>query len=152
MNAVRRVYLYLAAGAALSASVACLIALLRNLLAPERGLSLEAAATQIGTLLVAVPIYLVHWRWAQGAAADGEGGAERASVVRQLYLYAVMAAALGSTVAIAFDLLSGLLTLALGVRLEDYRFGSGGPPPGLRWAGAARPGARVGLSPARSLA
>jgi hypothetical protein len=132
MNAVRRVYLYLASGAALAVAVASLIALLRNLLTPGTDPSLDSAATQIGTLLVAVPLYLVHWRWAQGAAggagvraASADGGAERATVVRQLYLYVAQAAALAAAVAIAYDLVSGLLALALGAPLEDYRFAGG---------------------------
>lgn len=127
MNAVRRVYVYLAAAAALAASVTSLIALLRNLLTPGVVPSLVKAATQIGTLLVAVPLYLVHWRWAQRAAASESAGAslERASVMRQVYLYAAMAALLAGAVNSAFGLLSGVFSLSLGVPPADYRIGRG---------------------------
>ncbi|MFO7698917.1 MAG: DUF5671 domain-containing protein [Anaerolineae bacterium] len=127
MNAVRRVYVYLAAAAALAASVTSLIALLRNLLTPGVVPSLVKAATQIGTLLVAVPLYLVHWRWAQRAAASesADAGIERASVMRQVYLYAAMAALLAGAVNSAFGLLSGVFSLSLGVPPADYRIGKG---------------------------
>jgi hypothetical protein len=112
MNSARRIYLYLVTFAALSAFAVGIANLIRALL--EEWVS-TASATNPGYLqdqvamwgaaaLVALPVWAVHWMWAQRlAAADST---ERSSVLRRLFLYAALA---GAT-AVAWIALDEVLT------------------------------------------
>ncbi len=120
MSNVRRGYIYLACIASLEAVAWAVISLLRNLLAPGKYTSLEDTALQIAVIVVSLPIFLVHWLWAQRLA--GRDPEERGAVLRRLYLYGAMATFLGPFLANAFDLLDGLLRLAFGLRPESYRY------------------------------
>jgi hypothetical protein len=120
MSNVRRAYIYLACIASLEAVAWAVISLLRNLLAPGKYTSLESTALQIATIVVGLPLFLVHWLWAQRLA--GRDREERGAVLRRLYLYGAMAVMLGPLIPNAFDLLDGLLRLAFGLRLDSYRY------------------------------
>jgi hypothetical protein len=92
MQNIRRWYVYLTCAISLNAVLWAVIALLRNLLTPSIDSGLESAAMQIAILLIGVPLFGIHWVWAQrNAAADRE---ERGSVLRRLYLYATFSALL----------------------------------------------------------
>jgi len=128
MSNVRRAYIYLACIASLEAVAWAVISLLRGLLAPGSHRSLESIALQIAVIIVGLPIFLVHWLWAQRLARrDPE---ERGAVLRHLYLYGAMATFLGPFLANGFDLLSSLLRWAFDLPLATYRY------PGLSWGGA----------------
>jgi hypothetical protein len=113
MSNVRRGYIYLACIASLEAVAWAVISLLRNLLTPGKHTSLEVTALQIAVIVVALPIYVVHWLWAQRLA--GRDVEERGAVLRRLYLYGAMATFLSPFLANAFDLLDSLLRLAFGL-------------------------------------
>ncbi len=120
MSNVRRGYIYLVCIASLEAVAWAVISLLRNLLAPGKYTSLEDTALQTAVIVVGLPIFLVHWLWAQRLARrDPE---ERGAILRRLYLYGAMATFLGPFLANAFDLLDGLMRLAFGLQPESYRY------------------------------
>jgi hypothetical protein len=113
MIAVRRGYVYLAAAISLEAVTWAVINLLRNLLRAGHQAPVEIMAFLMAAIIVGLPIYLVHWRWAQRLAyRDVE---ERASVIRRAYLYGLLALFLIPFLANAFDLLAKLFATALGV-------------------------------------
>jgi hypothetical protein len=118
MSNVRRGYIYLACLTSLEAVAWAVISLLRNLLAPGSFASLEGTALHIAVVVVGLPIFLVHWLWAQRLARrDPE---EREAVLRRLYLYGAMATFLAPFLANAFDLLDSLLRWAFNVKLDSY--------------------------------
>jgi hypothetical protein len=107
MSRVRRAYIYLACIASLEAVVWAVISLLRSLLVSGGNTSRENVALQIATVIVALPVFLVHWLWAQRLARhDPE---ERGAVLRRVYLYGAMAVFLQPLVTGACELLDGLL-------------------------------------------
>jgi hypothetical protein len=111
MGTVRRWYLFLVATISLQAVTWALIALLRTILGVWGAPSTEAIAFQVAVIVIGLPVYLIHWLWAQRlAAADAD---ERADPLRRLYLYGTMAALLIPAISNAFDLSSGLLGLLL---------------------------------------
>ncbi len=120
MGAARRAYIYIACIASLEAVAWAVISLLRDLLAPGKVTSLESTALQVAVIVIGLPIFLVHWLWAQRLAA--REAEERGAVVRRLYLYGAMATFLAPLIANAFDLLDGLLRLALGVKPVGYQY------------------------------
>ncbi|MBI4492558.1 MAG: hypothetical protein HY690_07170 [Chloroflexi bacterium] len=115
MLAIRRIYTYLlaTAGLAMLASGAANLArILVEVLAGApatntEGYVREGVAWWGALALVGLPVWLVHWSWAQRAAAASRG--ERASVLRRLFVYVVLA---GAGVAAANSLLQ-LLDRAL---------------------------------------
>lgn len=111
MASVRRWYIVLVATIALQAVAWAVINLLQNLLGVWGGPSAEATAFQIAVIVIGLPVYLIHWLWAQRlAAGDRE---ERAAVLRRVYLYGNMAAFLLPLSGSAFSLASGALGLLL---------------------------------------
>lgn len=102
MVAVRRVYFYLVSGVSLGVLLVGLASLgsvvLEMLLgggAPEgQRLAIASSAAEV---LVAAPIWVVHWQWAQRAARRDPG--EQGSALRRLYFYG--ATAVLSLVAVA---------------------------------------------------
>jgi hypothetical protein len=97
MTAIRRIYLYILAGAGLtmwSAAAASLAQLVLRVLMQQlpggqpdsvRGtVSLDGAA-----VLVGLPVWLLHWYWIQRSAI--RDARERASTLRRLYMYVVLA-------------------------------------------------------------
>jgi hypothetical protein len=120
MENVRRAYVYLVCLASLQGVAWAVISLLRNLLAPPARTSPENTALQLAIIIVALPVFVVHWVWAQRLAAGDEE--ERGAILRRLYLYVALATFLGPLLANALDLLDDLLHLALGLRPESARF------------------------------
>lgn len=111
MGTVRRWYLFLVATISLQAVTWALIALLRNILGVWGEPSTEAIAFQVAVIVIGLPMYLIHWLWAQRiGTADPD---ERADPLRRLYLYGNMAALLIPAISNTFDLSSGLLGLFL---------------------------------------
>jgi hypothetical protein len=111
MSSVRRWYIFLVATISLQALTWAVIALLRNVLGVWGEPSVEAIAFQVAVIVIGLPVFLIHWRWAQRLAA-GEPE-ERGAVLRRLYLYGNMAALLAPAVGSAYDLARGLLGLLL---------------------------------------
>ena len=121
MIAVRRWYIFLVCAVSLHSVTWAGIALLRNLLAVGRQTPLTTIALQVAILIIGLPLFLVHWLWAQRLATrDVE---ERESAVRRLYLYGTLGGLLAPFIANAFSLLWTLLWLALGGASADFSVG-----------------------------
>jgi len=115
MAEIRRWYLYLVSAVTLQALVWALIALLRNLAAVGRP-ALAFVALQLAIVIVALPLFLVHWLWAQRAASQSDD--DRGSFPRRLFLYAMLAAFLAPLVSNLYGLIR-----AGAFRLFDIRLG-----------------------------
>ncbi len=111
MISVRRWYIYLVCALSLQSVTWAAIALLRERLTLGAAAEVTGLAFQIAVLVIGLPLFLVHWRWAQRLAA--QDNAERASTVRRLYLYGMLAGFLAPFLVNAFDLTATLLTLVL---------------------------------------
>lgn len=122
LSAIRRIYFYLVAFIAMLAAVAAVDGLLRVLsdiwLNDVGFYSTNATAflrNQIARnaslLVVAAPLFLLHWHFAQRRIDDPD---ERFSALRKLFLYASSLVATGYLLYNAFDLLRGVAFLALG--------------------------------------
>ena len=81
---IRRIYVYLVSAITLQAVTWATIALLRNLTVSQLTNPTSAIAAQIAMILVGLPLFLVHWLWAQRSAHSDP--AERASLPRRFYL------------------------------------------------------------------
>nr|HMN31246.1 DUF5671 domain-containing protein [Caldilineaceae bacterium] len=123
---IRRLYFYIVALISFSIALVALDALLNYLI----GLWLagEAVATVYdaqytrrmiaesgGGLLVATPIFLLHWGYMQ-RHLDEPG--ERGAGLRKLFLYIVSGIAIGYALVHGYQLLSGLANLAFGEELN----------------------------------
>ena len=111
MGSVRRWYLFLVATISLQSVTWAVIELLRNVLGVWGARSTEAIAFQVAVIVIGLPVFLIHWLWAQRlAASDPE---ERSAPLRRLYLYGNMAALLAPAISSTFDMSRGLLGLLL---------------------------------------
>jgi hypothetical protein len=111
MSSVRRWYIFLVATISLQAVTWAVIALLRNVLGVWGDLATEAIAFQIAVIVIGLPVFLIHWLWAQRlASGDPE---ERDAVLRRLYLYGNMALLLAPALSSSYALVRGLLGLLL---------------------------------------
>jgi hypothetical protein len=119
MNTARRWYIYLVCAVSLQAVTWAVIALLRNLLAGGGG-GVTAIAFQIATIIITLPLFLVHWLWAQRLAERDIN--EREASLRGIYHYAMMASFLGPVIANTYSLISYLFWLATGKPGPDYTF------------------------------
>jgi len=108
MVSLRRAYVLLTAAFAAQAATWSAIGLARGLLDPGADLVPSAVSFQVAVLVVTVPIFLLHWRWA-GRLADAAHG-ERASDARRFYLLAMAASFVVPMITNAIDLLQALLT------------------------------------------
>ncbi len=126
MSGFRRWYFYIVAAISLQAVTWAAIALLRNILAPALGLvepdlapEAQRVAFQISVILIGLPMFLVHWRWAGRGA--GENGREGDLPARFLYLYFMIGAFLAPLLANANGFLQSLLRLVTGTpRIVPY--------------------------------
>lgn len=115
MSNVRNWYIYIICAITLQAVTWSTINLLRNLYI--FGSETNATALQIAVILIGLPVYLVHWLWAQRLARkDVE---ERGGILRCLYLYGIMAGFLGPLIPNTFDLLRSLAGVA--GEAQNYR-------------------------------
>ena len=121
MSAIRRLYFYVLSLISALVVVWGAISVLQTLVAGEGTQTGSQLATGLSLVLVGLPIFILHWRVAQGdAARDGE---ERASRVRSVFLYAAQAATLGPLVFQVLYLLNRGLVELLGLSSADTWFG-----------------------------
>ncbi len=118
MVTVRRWYIFLVCAVSLQSVAWAIITLLQDLL--TSGGSVVALAFQIAVVVIGLPLFLVHWLWAQSLARRDMD--ERESALRRLYLYGTLALFLGPITVNAFDLIATLLGLAFGGRRTDFGF------------------------------
>ncbi len=118
MRSIRRLYFYLVALISLEVVIWGLINLLRTIFA---GKSLfpgaDTLAQALALILVGVPIFALHWLWAQHAAAGDEE--ERAATLRAIFLYSALLAMLIPLVQNVLALFDRLLISSTG--LEQSR-------------------------------
>jgi hypothetical protein len=115
MASTRRWYIYLVCAISLQSVTWAIITLLRNLFGTFSGVSI---AFKIAVILVGMPLFLVHWLWAQRLA--GRDLDERGNPLRRLYLYAILASFVGPLLANLYDLFAFLLGAAAGGRQDFF--------------------------------
>ena len=121
MGNIRRWYVYLVSAVTIQAVTWAAISLVRNLIVPGVNTSTTAIALQISVIIISLPLFLVHWIWAQRQAAISPD--DRASLPRLLYLYVMMAAFLTPLINNAYYFIRALLFLAFDVTLSSPAMG-----------------------------
>jgi hypothetical protein len=124
LSTVRRLYVYLVAFVSLTASLGALTSLIdvlaRSWLDSSQGPGVgddyyvRTIASSAGFLLVAVPLFLIHWWLAQRQSKDAD---EINSPLRKLFLYAAAAMSLGYLLVTTYMLIEGLAQVVLGAPL-----------------------------------
>ena len=101
MKSIRRLYFYLVALISIEVVLWGLVALLRSMVDRTISRGADALAQALALILVGVPIFLIHWLWAQRAAARDEE--ERTASLRAVFLYAIL---LGTLIPVVQNLLA----------------------------------------------
>lgn len=120
MATVRRWYLFLVSLISLQSVTWVIITLLRDLIASSEPVSLGDMTFQIAVILVGLPIFLVHWLWAQRLAKQDE--IERLSPARHLYLYGTLAIFLLPLIYNFYEVVDIGLHLLFGETLSSFEF------------------------------
>lgn len=92
MKSIRRLYFYLVAFISIEVVLWGLVGLLRSVVDETISGGADALAQALALILVGVPIFLVHWLWAQRAAARDEE--EKTATLRAVFFYAILLATL----------------------------------------------------------
>jgi hypothetical protein len=92
MKSIRRLYFYLVAFISIEVVLWGLVGLLRSIVDNALSGSEDALAQALALILVGVPFFLIHWSWAQRAAARDEE--EQNASIRAVFLYAILLATL----------------------------------------------------------
>jgi len=92
MKSIRRLYFYLVAFISIEVVLWGLVSLLRSMVDDVISGNADTLAQALALILVGVPIFLVHWLWAQRAAARDEE--EKTASIRAIFLYAILLATL----------------------------------------------------------
>ena len=92
MKSIRRLYFYLVAFISIEVIVWGLIGLLRSIVDRTVSGGADALAQALALILVGVPIFLIHWLWAQRAAARDDE--EKTASLRAVFLYVILLATL----------------------------------------------------------
>jgi hypothetical protein len=101
MKSIRRLYFYLVAFISIEVVLWGLVGLLRSIIDRTISGGADALARALALILVGMPIFLIHWLWAQRASAREEE--ERTAALRAVFFYAVLLATL---IPVAQNLLS----------------------------------------------
>ena len=101
MKSIRRLYFYLVAFISIEVVLWGMVGLLRSIANQTVSGGAEALAQALALILVGVPIFLVHWLWAQRASARDEE--EKTASLRAVFLYAIL---LGTLVPVVQNTLS----------------------------------------------
>ena len=101
MKSIRRLYFYLVALISIEIVLWGLVSLLRSIVDQTISGGADALAQALALILVGVPIFLVHWLWAQRAATRDEE--EKTATIRAAFFYAIL---LGTLIPVAQNLLS----------------------------------------------
>lgn len=122
MKSIRRLYFYLVAFISIEVVTWGLIGLLRSIIDDTVSGGAEALAQAIALILVGVPIFLIHWLWAQRASAREEE--EKTAGLRAVFLYAILLATL---IPVVQNVLAFINRSFIGVaRIEQFRALVGG--------------------------
>jgi len=101
MKSIRRLYFYLVAFISIEVVVWGLVGLLRSIVDKTVSGGADALAQALALILVGVPIFLVHWLWAQKASAHEDE--EKEATLRAVFLYAIL---IGTLIPVVQNLLS----------------------------------------------
>lgn len=107
MSSVRRWYIFLVCAVSLQSVVWAGISLLRNLLIAAREVPVATIALQVAIIIIGLPLFLVHWLWAQRLATQSLN--EREDTLRRFYLYGTLSGLLVPFIANTFHLIWELL-------------------------------------------
>jgi hypothetical protein len=116
VKSIRRLYFYLVALISIEVVLWGLVGLLRSVVDQTISGGADALAQALALILVGVPIFLIHWLWAQRAAARDEE--ERSATIRAAFFYAIL---LGTLIPVAQNLLAFIdrsLIQATGLDIE----------------------------------
>jgi len=116
MKSIRRSYFYLVAIISIEIVLWGLVGLLRSIVDNTISGGADALAQALALILVGVPIFLIHWSWAQRASAREEE--EKTASIRAVFLYAIL---LGTLIPVIQNLLSFIdrsLVQATGLGIE----------------------------------
>ena len=101
MKSIRRLYFYLVAIISIEIVVWGLVSLLRSIVDQTVSGGADALAQALALILVGVPIFLIHWLWAQRVSVRDEE--EKSATLRAVFLYAIL---LGTLIPVVQNLLS----------------------------------------------
>ncbi len=101
MKSIRRLYFYLVAFISIEVVLWGLVSLLRSIVDRTISGGADALARALALILVGVPIFLIHWLWAQRASAREEE--EKSASIRAVFLYATL---LGTLIPVIQNLLA----------------------------------------------
>ena len=116
MKSIRRLYFYLIAFISIEVVLWGLIGLLRSAVEDTVSGGADALAQALALILVGVPIFLIHWLWAQRAAAQDEE--ERSATLRAVFFYAVLLATLIPVVQNLLSFIDRALIQGAGLEVE----------------------------------
>ena len=122
MKSIRRLYFYLVAFISIEVVLWGLVGLLRSIVDDTVSGGADALAQALALILVGVPIFLIHWLWAQRASSSDPE--EKSATLRAVFLYAIL---LGTLIPVIQNLLSFIdrsLIQATGLTVER----AGKPP------------------------
>ncbi len=88
MKTIRRLYFYAVAFISMEVVMWGIIGLLRSMLGQEINDSASALAQAVSLILVGVPIFVIHWLWAQRVSA--KESEEKTSTLRAVFLYGIL--------------------------------------------------------------
>jgi hypothetical protein len=92
MKSIRRLYFYLVAFISIEIVLWGLVSLLRSIVNETISGGADTLAQALALILVGMPIFLIHWAWAQRVSARDEE--EKTASLRAVFLYAILLAAL----------------------------------------------------------
>ena len=101
MKSIRRLYFYLVAIISIEVVVWGLVGLLRSIVDKTVSGGADTLARALALILVGVPIFLVHWLWAQRVSAREDE--EKEATLRAVFLYGIL---LGTLIPVVQNLLS----------------------------------------------
>lgn len=116
MKSIRRLYFYLVACISIEVVVWGLVSLLRSMVNDTISGGAEALAGALALIMVGVPIFLVHWLWAQRVSArDAE---EKTASIRAVFLYGMLIATLIPVVQNLLSFIDRALVQSTGLGIE----------------------------------
>lgn len=116
MKSIRRLYFYLVAFIAIEVVVWGLVNLLRSIVDQTFSGGADALAQALALILVGVPIFLIHWLWAQKASAREED--EKEATLRAVFLYAILLSTLIPVVQNVLSFINRALVQVTGLGVE----------------------------------
>ena len=116
MKSIRRLYFYLVAFISIEIVLWGLVGLLRSIVDDTVSGGADALARALALILVGVPIFLIHWLWAQRASARDEE--EKTASLRAAFLYGILLATLIPVVQNLLAFIDRSLVQAAGLEVD----------------------------------